>query len=184
MRPSRLALAIIAVVAAILLFPFKQTIAPEWTIYTLDADRHPLANITVREVWQQYSLENEGHEEDCLTDSSGRVQFPRRNLRSSISQRLIGCFKQVMMTRVHTSCGAKSYLVAFGKGVDTIRADFSQEQGTTMPWHSTLVLQTQAPVVHQLDEIRKIECKVPKGFGCAILFASVICGVRQLSLIL
>ncbi len=46
--------------------------------------------------------------------------------------------------------------------------------------------QTQAPVVHyleQLDEIRKIECKVPKGFGCAILFASVICGVRQLSLI-
>ena len=37
MRPSRLALAIIAVVAAILLFPFKQTVAPEWTIYTLDA---------------------------------------------------------------------------------------------------------------------------------------------------
>jgi len=142
MTTSRLALAIIAVVASILLFPFKQTIAPEWTIYALGADRHPLANITVREVWQQYSLENEGHEEDRLTDSSGRVQFPRRNLRSSISQRLIGCFKQVMMTGVHASCGAKSYLVAFGKGVDTMDwADFSQEQGTTMPWqHSTLVL--------------------------------------------
>lgn len=142
MRTSRLALAIIAVVVAILVFPFKQTIAPEWTIYTLDADRHPLANITVREVWQQYSLKHEGNEEDRLTDSSGRVQFPRRSFRSSISQRLIGCSKQVMMTGVHASCGAKSYLVAFGKGVDTMDwADFSQEEGTTMPWqHSTLVL--------------------------------------------
>jgi hypothetical protein len=142
MRSSRLALAIVAVVAAILLFPFNQTVAPEWTIYTLDADRRPLANITVREAWQQYSLENEGHEEDRLTDSSGRVFFPRRNLRSSIGQRLIGCFEQVMKTGVHASCGADSYLVAFGKGVDTMDwADFSQEQGTTMPWqHSTLVL--------------------------------------------
>jgi hypothetical protein len=137
-----LALAVIAVVAAILLFPVKRTVAPEWTIYTLDADRHPLANITVREVWQQYSLENAGHEEDRLTDSSGRVQFPRRSLRSSIGQQLVGCFEQVMKTGVHTSCGAHSYLVAFGKGVDTLDwADFSQEQGTTMPWqHSILVL--------------------------------------------
>jgi hypothetical protein len=143
MRPSRLALAIIAaVVAAILLFPFNQIVAPEWTIYTLDADRHPLANITVQEVWQQSSLENEEHVEEHLTDSSGRVQFPRRNLRSGIGQRLIGCFEQVMETGVHASCGANSYLVAFGKGIDTTDwADFSQGQGTTMPWQSsTLVL--------------------------------------------
>jgi hypothetical protein len=142
MRPSRWALAIIAVLAAIVLFPFKQTVAPEWTVYTLDANRHPLANVTVREVWQQYSLENEGHGEDRLTDSSGRVQFPRRNLRSSIGQRLIGCFEQVMKTGVHASCGANSHLVAFGKGIDTTDwTDLSQEQGTTMPWQqSTLVL--------------------------------------------
>jgi hypothetical protein len=142
MRTSRLAQIIVAVVAAILVFPFKQTIAPEWTIYTLDADRRPLTNITVREAWQQYSLENEGQEEDRLTDSSGRVQFPRRNLRSGTGQRLIGCLKQVTMAGVHASCGANSYLVAFGKGVDTRDwADFSQGQGTTMLWQrSTLVL--------------------------------------------
>jgi hypothetical protein len=52
-----------------------------------------------------------------------------------------------------------------------------------------------APVV-QLDEIRKIECKVPEGFGCGILvdldlpdsgnmIASVVGGVvRQISVIL
>jgi hypothetical protein len=142
MRTSRVALIVVGVVAAILLFPFKQTIAPEWTIDTLDADRRPLAKITVREVWQQYSLENDGHEEDRLTDSSGRVQFPRRYLRSSIGQRLIGCLKQATMAGVHASCGPNSFLVAFGKGVDTMDwADFSQEQGTTMPWQrSTLVL--------------------------------------------
>jgi hypothetical protein len=141
MRTSRLAQIIVAVVAAILLFPFKQTIAPEWTIYTLDADRRPLANITVREVWQQFSLENEGQEEDRLTDSSGRVQFPGRNLRSGIGQRLIGCLKQVTMAGVHASCGANSYLVAFGKGVDTMDwADFSQGQGTTMLWQRSILV--------------------------------------------
>jgi len=141
-RASRLRLTVILVAWILLLFPFKQTIAPEWTIHTLDANRRPLANITVREEWQQYSLENEGHEEDRLTDSVGRVQFPRRYLRSSIGQRLIGCLKQVMITGVHASCGANSYLVAFGKGVDTVDwADFRQEQGTTMPSQdSTLVL--------------------------------------------
>jgi hypothetical protein len=69
------------------------------------------------------------------------VQFPRRNLRSSIGQRLIGCFGQVMKTGVHASCGANSYLVAFGKGVDTMDwADFSQEQGTTMPWQRSILV--------------------------------------------
>jgi hypothetical protein len=61
---------------------------------------------------------------------------------------------------------------------------------------STLA-QSRAPEPHstQLDEIRKIECKVPLGFGCAILFdvgfgsdnviASVFGGVvRQISVIL
>jgi hypothetical protein len=142
MKPSRLAITVVAVAAAILLLPLKQAIAPEWTIETLDAERRPLANLTVREVWQQYSLENEGHEEDRLTDSSGRVQFPRRYRRSSIGQRLIGCLKQVTMTGVHAGCGAKSYLVAFGEGVETVDwADFSQEQGTTkVSQHSTLIL--------------------------------------------
>ena len=57
--------------------------------------------------------------------------------------------------------------------------------------------QTHAAAVHvQLDEIRKIQCTVPEGFGCAILFdldlppfdiliGSVVGGfVHQLSLIL
>lgn len=126
----------------ILLFPNKQIVAPEWTIDTLDANMHPLANITVREVWQQYSLENQGHREDRLTDSSGRVQFPRRYIRSSISQRTFGCLKQVLTTGVDASCGANSFLVAFGKGVDTTDwQDLGHEEGRIMPsQQSTLVL--------------------------------------------
>jgi hypothetical protein len=142
MASSRLTLIVLAFLAALSFVPFNQIIAPEWTIHTLDPSRRPLANMTVREVWQQYSLENMGHEEDRLTDSGGRVQFPRRYRRSSMGQRFIGCLKQVMTTGVHASCGAKSYLVAFGNGVDTLDwADRSQEYGTTLPsQHSILVL--------------------------------------------
>ena len=103
-----------------LFVPLPKTIAPEWTVYTLDAGRRPLANITVREVWQQYSIEDDSHEEDRLTDANGRVEFPRRYLWSSVAERAIGCGRQVAAGGVHAGCGAKSYLVAFGNGVDTM----------------------------------------------------------------
>lgn len=124
------------------IIPFPQTIAPDWTVTTLDATRKPLTGITVREVWQQYSVENSSHEEDRLTDSSGKVHFPRRTYWTSIASRFLGCAREVSALGVHASCGAHSYLVAFGKGVDTMDwADLNQEDGTTMPWQrSTLVL--------------------------------------------
>jgi hypothetical protein len=131
-----------AIVLARVLFPLPQIVAPDWTITTLDASRRPLAGITIREVWQQYSLEESSHEEDRLTDNRGEVHFPRRTQWTSIGGRLFGCARQIAGAGVHASCGPNSYLVAFGKGVDTMDwADLGQEEGTTMPWQrSTLVL--------------------------------------------
>lgn len=122
--------------------PLPRTVAPDWTITTLDAARRPLTGITVREVWQQYSVEDSEHEEDRMTDIRGAVHFPRRIYWTSIAGRFFGCARQINSAGVHASCGPHSYLVAFGKGVDTMDwADFGQEEGTTMPWqHSTLVL--------------------------------------------
>lgn len=136
----------IAAVAAVILvpafIPLPQTVAPAWTIDTLDAARRPLVGITVREVWQQYSLEDSSHEEDRLTDAHGKVQFPRRTYSASIGSRFLGCVGQVASGGVHGSCGPHSFLVAFGNGIDTMDwADLSQEEGTTAPWQrSTLVL--------------------------------------------
>jgi hypothetical protein len=143
-RPTKILLAYIA--AAILLvvvfIPVPHIVAPDWTITTLDASHKPLTGITVREVWQQYSLEAVSHEEDRLTDSRGQVHFPRRKRWASLAGRFLGCARQVIGTGAEASCGAHSSLVAFGKGVDTMDwEDLGQEDGTSMPWQtSTLVL--------------------------------------------
>lgn len=133
---------ITAAVLASVFIPLPQIVAPDWTITTLDAGRRPLTGITVREVWQQYSLEDSSHEEDRLTDIRGVAHFPRRTEWTSIAGRLFGCAQQISSTGVHASCGPHSYLVAFGKGVDTMDwTDIGQEDGMTVPWQrSTLVL--------------------------------------------
>lgn len=129
-------------VLAIALIPLPQTVAPNWTITTRDASRKPITGITVREVWQQYSLERSSHEEDRLTDIKGDVHFPRRTYWISVVGQFFGCAREIGGLGLHASCGPHSYLVAFGKGVDTIDwTNPDQEHATTMPWqHSTLVL--------------------------------------------
>jgi hypothetical protein len=107
----------------------------------LDAARKPLSGITVREVWQQYSIEDSSHEEDRLTDVKGEVHFPRRTHWTSVAGRVLGCARQIIGAGVHASCGVHAYLVAFGKGADTMDwADLSQEYGTTMPWQRSILV--------------------------------------------
>jgi hypothetical protein len=65
----KLAYATAAVLLVVAFFPVPCGVAPDWTVTTLDASHRPLSGITVREVWQQYSLESISHEEDLLTDS-------------------------------------------------------------------------------------------------------------------
>jgi hypothetical protein len=139
-RSRNLAVAALMLVAA--LIPLPQTVAPSWTVTALDAGRRPLTGVTVREVWQQYSLEHSSDEEDRLTDSNGNVQFPRRTYWTSIGGRFLGCLREIGSGGVHSSCGPHSYLVAFGNGIDTMDwADLSQEEGTTALWQrSTLML--------------------------------------------
>jgi hypothetical protein len=133
---------IVAVILIAGFLPLPQTVAPDWMITTLDAARRPLVGVTVREVWQQYSLENSSHEEDRLTDNSGKVRFPRRTYWTSIAGRIGGCMFQIISGGVHASCGPNSYLVAVGNGIDTMDwSDLTQEDGTTAPWQrSVLVL--------------------------------------------
>ena len=108
----------------------------------MDQTHRPLSRITVREVWQQYSIENFSHEEDRLTNDKGEAQFPIRKQWASLGARFFGCAGKIAKAAVHASCGASSYIVAFGDGVDTVDwEDLKQMDGTTMPFQtSTLVL--------------------------------------------
>ncbi len=107
------------VILSALFFPLNQTIAPEWDVQVLGADRKPLANITVREVWRQSSLEHFSQEQEQKTDANGQVRFERRLQRSNLLQRAFGCARQVMGAGVHASCGPRAYLVAFGDSIGT-----------------------------------------------------------------
>jgi hypothetical protein len=131
-----------AIILACALVPYRQTIAPEWTVTTLDHTHRPLAGLTVREEWQQYSIEDNSHEEDRFTDDKGGVHFPRRTHLTTVGIRILGCARQVITQGISASCGAHSYLVVFGGGIDTMSwANPEQENGTTMPTQrSTLVL--------------------------------------------
>ncbi len=82
---------VIATIVLVLLgfVPSSETVAPDWDVTTLDRFHHPLEGVTVREVWQQYSLEQLSHEEDKLTDDAGRVHFPRRAVRTSVASRRV-----------------------------------------------------------------------------------------------
>ncbi|AFL89225.1 hypothetical protein Terro_2993 [Terriglobus roseus DSM 18391] len=138
----KLAYATAAVLFLIAVIPVPGLVAPDWTVTTLDASHRPISGITVREVWKHYSLESISHEEDHVTNSTGQVHFARRQRRSSVAGRFLGCLGQVLSTGAEASCGPHSYLVAFGKGIDTMDwQDAEQENGTSEPWQSsTLIL--------------------------------------------
>ena len=71
---------VFAILIAAAFIPYPQIVAPAWTVTTVSASHSPLQGVTVREVWEQYSLEASSHEEDRLTDSEGTVFFPRGNI--------------------------------------------------------------------------------------------------------
>lgn len=84
---------IVAAVLVLLLitffYPFQTTTVPEWNLRVLDDAGAPVSEIKVTEHWQDYLLELEGHEEVRTTDQDGRASFALRNIRASITRRLL-----------------------------------------------------------------------------------------------
>jgi hypothetical protein len=122
-------------------FPLPRTVAPDWTITTLDVARRPLTGITVREVWQQYSVEDPGHEEDRLTDIKGEyISLDAFTGQASRADSLVVHGKSPVLE--FTRAAARIHTWSHSATVLTLDwADLRQEEGTTMRWqHSTLVL--------------------------------------------
>jgi hypothetical protein len=59
----------------------------------------------VRQIWQHYSLEARGHEQDLNTDEDGRVVFPVRTIRASVLKRTLHPFCNFLTQGVHASFG-------------------------------------------------------------------------------
>lgn len=66
---------LLLVMAVVLLSPFKSTVAPSQRVLVVTEDWRPIQGVRVRQIWQDYSVEAVGHEEDVPTDENGRVFF-------------------------------------------------------------------------------------------------------------
>jgi hypothetical protein len=95
---------ILASLVILVLYPFKMTVVPEKRVLVIN-DMHPVRDALVRQSWQNYSLEREGHEEDLPTDAHGRVTFPTRTIRAPLVWRLLGPLASIAGQGVHASFG-------------------------------------------------------------------------------
>jgi len=94
------------------LWPVKTQSAPDWSVCVVDESNNPVSRILVRESYQNYSAEWQGHEEDLYTDARGCVQFAPKTFRSSLVKRMSAIFTSAM-GGVHASFGPYADVTAF-----------------------------------------------------------------------
>ncbi|HEX8773111.1 MAG TPA: DUF6795 domain-containing protein [Pyrinomonadaceae bacterium] len=129
-------LLVVAILAAIaLLYPAESTVCPAWRIQVVDGSGKPLKNAWVRQHWQDYSVESNGHEEDSYTDVNGYISFPERSIRASLLFRILGAILNTLSQGVHASYGAHAYIAAYGNIVDGKRLEgsVSYQEGESLP---------------------------------------------------
>lgn len=124
---GKIALAVVVVAAAVLLFPVEQTVAPRWFITVVDEKGARLSGLEVRETWRQRSIEPKAHEEIRKTDATGVVTFPRRSTQVSYASRMMGCWAQRRKSPSPGACGPHAEIWAFGSGLGPMDPDDIRE---------------------------------------------------------
>jgi len=99
-------------------------IVPAWKIQVVDPSGKPLRNVLVRQVWQDYDIEDERHEADAYTDRNGFVSFPERKApKVSDAVRRENQVEHFRRTGVHTSFGVQASVLAWEKIVGCKRLE-------------------------------------------------------------
>jgi len=120
---------VLIIVAVLILFPFQITVVPEQRALFVTNDMHPIKGALIRQSWQNYSLEHEGHEEDLPTDAHGRVTFPRRTMRAPLIWRALGPLASVAGQGVHASFGVHTDMFPVpSSGGTIVYAEVAQPQ--------------------------------------------------------
>ena len=101
------------VIAAALLVPFPSSVVPAWRLRVVDPDGAPVPAIKVRQHWQNYSFEFQGHEFDTKSDADGWVAFPTRAVYASALPRLFVPVFNRVLGGVHASFGPTSMVQAW-----------------------------------------------------------------------
>jgi hypothetical protein len=124
-----LILAAIGVGAAFV--PLKTLECPYWDVWVTDQSDRPVAGITVRLSYRNYSAEHESHEIDEITDAKGHVKFNSRSITASVGRR-IAVILSSAQAGVHASFGPHAYVFAFGHGLEG--SDVDNSKGVLVDW--------------------------------------------------
>jgi hypothetical protein len=116
-KSQRLCIAISATAAITAFVPVPYLASPKLDVVVVDSAGEPIEGITVRSVYQNYSAESAGHEEDQRTDKSGYAAFPAHWSSASTARRLVFTLRSAAMAGVHGGFGRHAYVFAFGKGL-------------------------------------------------------------------
>ena len=111
-------LVVALVLLSLLLYPFQTTVVPERNVLVVNQDMRPIKGVLVRQIWQHYSLERRGDEEDLLTDVGGRVTFANRTIRSNLVRRVLGPVVNILTQGVHASFGVRTDMQVLGDGTE------------------------------------------------------------------
>jgi hypothetical protein len=133
MRKRKAAIGL-GLVLALALVPFASPNCPDWTVTVVDKQGQSIPGLTVRLSYQNYSLEDESHEMDKITDQRGQVTFPAQIIRASLLRR---CYYTLLSARagVHASFGPAASVFAFGEGMEGSAVD--PKRGILTVWRGT-----------------------------------------------
>lgn len=118
-----------ALLLAILLVPIPYLAAPEWRVRVTDEAGAPLAGMRVRLSYQNYSVENEAHVIEQISDANGTASFPVVYSSASLLGRIYFTSRSAAAL-AHGSFGPHDWVTVFGQG----RVGYADSNGSILNW--------------------------------------------------
>jgi hypothetical protein len=116
---------IVALVLLLSFIPFKSLNCPDWDVWVVDQAGQPVAGMTARLSYRNYSAEDTSHEVDRVTDQQGHASFGAQMLSASVARRFVTIFTSAL-AGVHASFGPHASVFAFGKGLEGSDVDLQR----------------------------------------------------------
>lgn len=136
---------LVCIVLLVTLLPIRTLAAPDWAACVVDETGRPVSDVLVRESYQNYSAESEGHKEDEYSGANGCVHFSLKLTSASLLRRFLAIIGSGT-AGVHASFGPYDYVTAFDGGArgDDVRGGFDYAwKGSPRHVDSLLVLRSR-----------------------------------------
>jgi hypothetical protein len=94
--------------------PLPYLASPRWDVLVMTADHKPVAEVSVRLSYQNYSAESDSHEITLITKGEGHVLFPQQR-KWTIPLLLLFHTAASATAGVHASFGRHAFVFIFGR---------------------------------------------------------------------